>query len=72
MATEAKKRAIKKYNAKTYSEIKLRIRKEEAEEIRAAIGDRSINGFVVEAIREKINRESGAPDIERVPLDDIC
>ena len=60
MTTEAKKRAIKKYNAKTYTEIKLRIRKEEAERMKEHIAGRSINGFINEAIREKIERESEA------------
>lgn len=57
MATAAKIRAVEKYNAKSYERLTVRIRKEDADEIRAAIGDRSINGFVNDAIREKIERE---------------
>jgi len=54
---EAKKRAVEKYNAENYERLTIRIRKENADEIRQAIGSRSINSFVNEAITEKIERE---------------
>ena len=57
MTTKAKQQAVERYNAKTYERLAIRIRKDEAEEIKSAIGERSINGFVVEAIHEKIERE---------------
>ena len=57
MASEAKKRAVAKYNAKSYAEIKLRMRKEDAEAFREYLNGRSANGFINEAIQEKMNRE---------------
>lgn len=57
MNSKAKLAAVERYNQKTYDKITLRVRKEEAEKIRAAVGDRSMNGFILEAIREKIERE---------------
>lgn len=57
MASEAKKRAVARYNAKSYSEIKLRMRKEDADAFREYLNGRSANGFINDAIREKIDRE---------------
>ena len=57
MTTEAKKRAVAKYNAKTYTEIKLRLRKEDAQALKEHLNGRSANGFINEAISEKIERE---------------
>ena len=57
MNSKAKLAAVERYNQKTYDKITLRVRKEEAEKIRAAVGDRSLNGFILEAIREKIEKE---------------
>lgn len=54
--TEAKLKAINKYDAKTYWKFTMRIRKEYEEEIRKYAGA-SLNGFVTEAIMEKIERE---------------
>ena len=54
----AKIAANNRYTEKTYDRFTFRCRKEEAERIRAAVGDRSMNGFILEAIREKIERES--------------
>ena len=56
-AKEAKKRAIARYNAKSYSEIKLRMRKEEAEAFKEFLNGRSANGFINDAIAEKMERE---------------
>lgn len=58
MATEAKKRAIERYNAKTYDRIYVRMKKADAERMKQHIGDRSVNGFINEAIAEKIEREN--------------
>lgn len=57
MASVAKMRAVAKYNAKSYSEIKVRMRKEDAEAFREYLNGRSANGFINEAITEKIERE---------------
>lgn len=55
--SKAHQRAVEKYNDKTYDRLTIRIKKTDIEEIKAAIGTRSINGYVNEAIREKIERE---------------
>ena len=51
-----------KYEAKTYSKILLRIRNDGAdgvtvEDIKAAAAGGSVNGFILDAIREKLNRQ---------------
>ena len=51
-------RAVAKYNAKTYTEVKLRLRKEDAEKLRQHLNGRSANGFINAAIKEKIEREA--------------
>lgn len=70
MNSKAKLRAVAKYNEKTYDRITLRLRKEDAEAMREHIGGGSVNGFITEAIMEKIEREKARPEIERVPFDD--
>lgn len=55
--TKAKQKAVARYNARSYERITVRIRKEDIEDIKDAVGDRSMNGFVCDAIREKIERE---------------
>ena len=57
MTTEAKKRAVEKYNKAHYERLYIRMRKEDAEQLKKTLGDRSINGFVLDAIREKLQRE---------------
>lgn len=57
MNSKAKLEAVERYNKKTYDKITVRVRKDEAERIRAAVGDRSLNGFILDAIREKISSE---------------
>ena len=57
MGSQAKIRAVAKYNAKTYTEIKLRLKKDDAERLKAYLDGRSANGFINEAIAEKIERE---------------
>lgn len=54
--TEAKAKANQKYDTKAYWKFTMRIRKEYEEEIRKYAGT-SLNGFVTEAIMEKIERE---------------
>lgn len=57
MSSEAKIRAVAKYNAKTYTEIKLRLKKDDAEQLKAHLNGRSANGFINDAIQEKLERE---------------
>lgn len=56
--SKAHVKAVERYNAKTYDRLTIRVRKEDVDRIKTAIGTRSINGFVLEAIKEKIERES--------------
>ena len=57
--SEARKRANAKYNAKAYTKLMVRIRKEDEEEIRAAIeaSGESVNGYIIKAIRQRMERE---------------
>ena len=60
--TEAKYKANKKYDAKAYSQILLRVRKDSAynrERIQAEAkkAGASLNTFILDAIKEKIERE---------------
>jgi len=59
--SEARKRANAKYNAKAYTKLMVRIRKEDEEEIRAAIeaSGESVNGYIIKAIRQRMEREQG-------------
>ena len=56
-ATEAKKRAIEKYNKKNYDKITVRVRKDETESIRAAADQagESLNYYILEAVRQRMN-----------------
>ena len=54
----AHEKAVAKYNAKTYERVTLRLKKEDAEKLRLFLGERSANGFINEAIKEKIDREN--------------
>jgi len=55
--SKAHQKAVERYNAKNYTRLTVRLKNEDVERIKAAIGERSVNGFVVEAIEEKITRE---------------
>lgn len=59
MATEAEKKAVKKYQAK-HDAIMLRPTKEEGAGIRAAAAaaGQSVQAFVLQAIRERMEREA--------------
>lgn len=60
--SEARKRANAKYNAKAYDEIKTRVPKGRKAEIQAhaeGLGE-SLNGFIVRAVDETIERDKGA------------
>lgn len=59
--SEARKRANAKYNAKAYTKLMVRIRKEDEDAIRAAIeaSGESVNGYILKAIRQRMEREQG-------------
>lgn len=64
--SEARIRANNKYNAKAYDRVNIAIPKGKKEVIQAhakALG-KSINGYVVEAIDEKMTREKTQEDTE--------
>ena len=50
-----------RYNAKTYDEIKVRVKKGEKDKIKAHADSRneSLNGFIKRAIDETMERDSG-------------
>ncbi len=58
--TEARRKANEKYNAKTYDEIKVRVLKGRKDEIKSAAEKQgqSLNGYIVNAIDEKMERNS--------------
>ena len=72
-STEAHKRASKKYNQNNYDSITIRTRKT-GDTSRAAINEAaaavgmSLNAFIEEAIREKINGPGNIQEIEREPF----
>lgn len=68
--SKAHQEAVERYNAKNYTRLTVRLKNEDVDRIKAAIGPRSVNGFVVEAIEEKIEREAKTQEIERVPYFD--
>lgn len=68
--SKAHQEAVERYNMKNYERLTVRIRKEDAATIRAAVGSRSMNGFILEAIDEKIEREAAQKEIERIPYFD--
>jgi hypothetical protein len=55
MATESRLRANAKWQKKAYFSTYLRFKKEDEEEIRQYAGD-NLNGFIVAAVKEKIER----------------
>ena len=67
----AKIAANNRYIEKTYDRFTFRVRKDETEIIKAAAAAArmTVNSFILEAVREKING-SGPPEIEREPFYD--
>ena len=59
MATSIK--AVAKYNAKTYDDIKVRVRKGHREKIRTAADAKgeSLNNYIVQAVDARMEREKG-------------
>lgn len=58
--SKSQRKAVAKYNAKAYDEIKIRVYKGEKEKIKAHAeqNGESINGFVNRAIDEAMQRET--------------
>lgn len=77
MKSEAKRRADQKWDAKAYDKVLLRLRKD-TEPTRDTItraaecAGMSLNAFIVEAIREKIDGGQGLPELEHEPFIDNC
>lgn len=61
-ASKAQQKAVSKYMKENYDEIKVRVEKGKKAIIKAHTEKtgQSVNGFINEAIDEKINREGGA------------
>ena len=59
-ASKAQQRAVSKYMKENYDEIKVRVEKGQKEIIRAHAESqgKSVNGFINEAIEEKMERDS--------------
>ena len=55
-SSPARIKANRKYMEKAYKRISVYIRNEDVEALDRARGDQSLNGFITEAIREKIDR----------------
>lgn len=58
--SKAQQKAVAKYMKENYDEIKVRVPKGKKEEIKAAADSqgKSVNGFINEAIDEKMKREN--------------
>ena len=64
-ASKAQQKAVAKYMAANYDDIKVRVAKGQRERIKAHAdaNGQSVNAFIVEAINEKIERDgAGAGD----------
>ena len=59
--SEAQKRAVAKYNAKSYDEIKLRVPKGKKDIIQdiAEKQGKSVNGYIKKAVEGKIKADTG-------------
>lgn len=73
MATDAQRRATKKFEEKAYFKTLVRFKKEDEERIRNAAGD-SLNGFIVKCVLDKLNGAEAAeiqdytPDTEAAEI----
>lgn len=67
---ESQIRATKKYEDKSYFKTLVRFRKEDEEAIRAAAG-KSLNGFIVDAVMEKVNASGASPELRTEPAPEI-
>ena len=59
--SEAQKKAVAKYNAKTYDEIKIRVKKGKKEVLQgiAESQGQSLNGYIKQALQAKIKADTG-------------
>ncbi len=59
--SEAQKKAVAKYNAKSYDEIKLRVPKGKKDIIQGVAEQqgKSVNGYIKEAVEGKIKADTG-------------
>lgn len=64
-ATKAKIRATSKYEKKAYFKTLVRFKVEDEKRIREAAGE-SLNGFIVAAVMEKLQKIEEAEDLEKV------
>jgi len=53
----AKIKANHKYDSKTYTRMTVRVKNTDLDRIKQAMGDKSVNAFLNEAILEKVDRE---------------
>lgn len=62
--SQARKKANKKYNAKAYEQIQLRVKTGQKETILAHAADQgeSVNGFINRAIGETMERDKASQD----------
>lgn len=67
---ESQIRATKKYEDKSYFKTLVRFKKEDEEAIRAAAG-KSLNGFIVDAVMEKVNASGASPGLRTEPGPEI-
>jgi len=60
-ASKAQQKAVAKYMKENYDEIKVRVPKGQREVIKATAEARgqSVNGYIVEAVNEKMERDGG-------------
>lgn len=66
MATDAQRRATKKFEEKAYFKTLVRFKKEDEERIRNAAGD-SLNGFIVRCVLDKLNSEESTEAAGTIP-----
>lgn len=66
MATDAQRRATKKFEEKAYFKTLVRFKKEDEERIRNAAGD-SLNGFIVKCVLDKLNGKESTEAADTTP-----
>lgn len=66
MATDAQRRATRKFEEKAYFKTLVRFKKEDEERIRNAAGD-SLNGFIVKCVLDKLNNEESTEAADTTP-----
>jgi len=58
--SDSKIAANRRYTEKTYKRVSVYLRRDDVPMIDAARGEKSLNGFITDAIYEKIKRDSGS------------